>query len=171
MGMETRTSFEISELREQHWQQVRAIYAEGIATGLATFETDIPSWESWDARHLSCCRLIAQDVETIKGWAALSVVSARSVYAGVAEVSVYVGEKHRGEGVGRALLEALVRDSEQSGIWMLQASIFALNVASVRLHARCGFRTVGSRERIARLNGRWLDTILMERRSLVVGVD
>lgn len=169
--MEKRKGFEISELAEQHWQQVRAIYAEGMATGLATFETDVPSWESWNARHLSCCRLIAHDGETIKGWAALSPVSARNVYAGVAEASVYVGERHRGEGVGRALLEALVRDSEQSGIWMLQASIFALNDVSVRLHARCGFRIVGRRERIARLNGRWLDTILMERRSRVVGVD
>ena len=169
--MEKRTSFEINELREQHWQQVRAIYAEGLATGLATFETNVPSWESWDAGHLSCCRLIAQEGETIKGWAALSAVSSRRAYAGVAEVSVYVGERHRGEGVGRALLEALVRDSERSGIWMLQASIFALNGASVSLHARCGFRLVGRRERIARLNGRWLDTILMERRSRVVGVD
>ena len=169
--MEKRRSFEIGELREQHWQQARAIYAEGIATGLATFETNVPSWESWDAGHLSCCRLIAQEGETIKGWAALSAVSSRRAYAGVAEVSVYVGERYRGEGVGRALLEALVRDSERSGIWMLQASIFALNDASVRLHARCGFRVVGKRERIARLNGRWLDTVLMERRSRVVGVD
>ena len=169
--MKTRTSFEISELREQHWQQVRAVYAEGIATGLATFETDVPSGENWDERQLSCCRLIAQDGETIKGWAALSPVSARGAYAGVAEVSVYVGAQHRGEGVGRALLEALIEDSEQNGIWMLQAGIFALNDVSVRLHAQCGFRLVGRRERIARLNGRWLDTILMERRSTVVGVD
>jgi phosphinothricin acetyltransferase len=166
-----RKSFEIGELGEQHWQQVCAIYAEGMATGLATFETVVPSWECWDAGHLSCCRLIAHDGETIKGWAALSAVSARSVYAGVAEVSVYVGERYRGEGVGRALLEALVDDSEQNGIWMLQAAIFALNGASVALHARCGFRVVGRRERIARLHGRWLDTILMERRSRVVGVD
>ena len=166
-----QTSFEIGELREQHWEQVRAIYAEGMATGLATFETVVPSWERWDSGHLSCCRLIAREGETIKGWAALSPVSARSVYAGVAEVSVYVGERYRGEGVGRALLEALVRDSEQSRLWMLQAAIFAENKASVRLHARCGFRVVGTRERIARLNGRWLDTILMERRSQIVGVD
>lgn len=165
------SSFEIGELNEQHWQQVCAIYAEGMATGLATFETVVPSWERWDCGHLSCCRLIAHEGETIKGWAALSAVSARNVYAGVAEVSVYVGERYRGEGIGRALLEALVNDSERSGIWMLQATIFALNAASVALHARCGFRVVGRRERIARLNGRWLDTILMERRSRVVGVD
>lgn len=164
-------SFEISRLEKQHWEQVRAIYMEGIATGLATFETDAPSWERWDAGHLSCCRLIAHEDETLKGWAALSSVSARSVYAGVAEVSVYVAERHRGSGVGRALLEALVSASESSGIWTLQAGIFAENEASVRLHLRCGFREVGRRERIACLRGRWRDTILLERRSTIVGVE
>lgn len=164
-------SFEISKLTERHWEQVRAIYLEGIATGLATFETDAPSWERWDAGHLACCRLLAHDVETVKGWAALSPVSARRVYEGVAEVSVYVGQRFRGEGVGRVLLEALIDASERNGVWMLQAGIFAENEASVALHGKCGFRTVGRRERIARLNGRWRDTILMERRSTVVGVE
>lgn len=164
-------SFEISSLTAAHWEQVRAIYLEGIATGLATFETDAPSWERWDAGHLSCCRLVAHEGEQVKGWAALSPVSARRVYAGVAETSVYVGQRCRGEGLGRALLAALVNASESSGIWMLQAGIFVENEASVRLHGRCGFRPVGRRERIACLRGRWRDTILMERRSRVVGVD
>lgn len=164
-------SLEISELGEHHWERVLAIYLEGIATGLATFETEAPSWERWHAGHLDCCRLIAHEAEFVKGWAALSPVSPRAAYAGVAEVSVYVGRQHRGEGVGRALLEALISASEMNGIWTLQAGIFALNEASVALHERCGFRTVGKRERIARLQGRWRDTILMERRSTRVGVD
>jgi L-amino acid N-acyltransferase YncA len=164
-------NFELSELTAQHWDEVLAIYLEGIATGLATFETDAPSWERWDAAHLRCCRLIAREGLTVKGWAALCPVSARSVYSGVAEVSVYVGERHRGAGTGRSLLEALVKASEASGIWMLQASIFKENRASMALHGACGFREVGCRERIARLDGRWRDTILMERRSKIVEVD
>jgi L-amino acid N-acyltransferase YncA len=163
--------FEISPLRREHWEQARAIYLEGIATGFATFETEAPAWERWDAAHLACCRLVAHEGERVKGWAALSQVSARSVYRGVAETSVYVGQQSRGEGIGRALLEALVEASENHGIWMLQASIFAENGASVALHGKCGFRLVGRRERIASLRGRWRDTILMERRSLLVGVD
>lgn len=164
-------SFEISNLTAAHWEQVRAIYLEGIATGLATFETDAPSWERWDAGHLSCCRLVAHEGEQVKGWAALSPVSTRRVYAGVAETGVYIAQRCRGEGLGRALLESLVNASETNGIWMLQAGIFAENEASVALHGSCGFRTVGRRERIACLQGRWRDTILMERRSRFVGVD
>lgn len=164
-------SFQLSSLTEQHWEQVRAIYLEGIATGLATFETEAPTWERWNAGHLACCRLIAHEGEEIKGWAALSPVSSRHVYAGVAEVSVYVGQANRGIGLGRALLDALVNASEREGIWMLQAGIFAENGASVALHRQCGFREVGRRERIARLHGRWRDTILMERRSASVGVE
>jgi phosphinothricin acetyltransferase len=164
-------SFEISPLTNEHWEQVRAIYLEGIATGLATFETAAPSWERWDAGHPACCRLVALAGELVKGWAALSPVSARSVYAGVAETSVYVCQQSKGEGVGRALLAALVKASERHGVWMLQASIFAENAASLALHSGCGFRAVGRRERIACLQGRWRDTILMERRSRVVGVE
>lgn len=164
-------SFEISRLEERHWEQVRAIYMEGIATGLATFETEAPTWEAWDAGHLSCCRLIAREGERLKGWAALSAVSGRKVYAGVAEVSVYVGERDRGSGAGRALLEALVDASESNGIWTLQAGIFRENEASIALHLRCGFREVGRRERIGCLRGRWRDTILLERRSEIVGVE
>ncbi len=169
--MKNSTSFEIGSLSLDDWPQVRAIYVEGLRTGLATFETNAPSWEHWNASHHTFCRLVARDGETVKGWAALSPVSSRAVYKGVAEVSVYVGERHRGEGVGRALLEALVRDSELNGIWMLQAGIFAENAASIALHSGCGFRNVGTRERISCLNGRWRDTVLMERRSKTVGAD
>lgn len=164
-------SFQISQLTEQHWEQVRAIYLEGIATGHATFEIDSPSWDRWDAGHLACCRFVAHDGEKIKGWAALSPVSSRRVYEGVAEVSVYVGQAFRGVGLGRALLEALINASEREGLWMLQAGIFPENRASVALHLQCGFREVGRRERIGRLQGRWRDTILLERRSRVVGVE
>ena len=155
-----------------HWPGVRAVYLEGVASGDATFETEAPDWERWDASHLRACRLVALDGGgLVAGWAALSPVSAREVYAGVAEVSVYVGADFRGRGVGRALLSALVRESESEGIWTLQAGIFPENVASVALHKACGFREVGRRERVARLRGRWRDTILLERRSRTVGVE
>jgi phosphinothricin acetyltransferase len=151
---------------EQHdWPAVCAIYADGIATGNATFETDYPDCQKWDAAHVGGCRLVARlGTETV-GWAALSRVSSRAVYAGVAEVSVYVAGAVRGRGVGTALLSALILASEQAGFWTLQASIFPENVASVRIHERCGFRMVGRRERIAKRDGRWRDTVLMERRS------
>lgn len=161
----------IEKMDAGQWEDVRAVYAEGLATGHATFETEPPDWPRWDASHLPRCRLVALDGGRVAGWAALSPVSVREVYAGVAEVSVYVGGRFRGCGVGRALLEALVRESEAEGIWTLQASIFPENVASVELHRACGFREVGRRERVGRLGGRWRDTLLLERRSRVVGVD
>lgn len=157
-----------------HWPEIRAIYAEGIATGQATFATEPPSWAAWDAGHLPTCRLMAvadATPGTGLGWAALSPVSGRCVYAGVAEVSVYVAAAARGRGVGRALLLALVAASEQLGLWTLQASIFPENMASLRLHEAAGFRQVGRRERIGQLRGVWRDTLLLERRSTVVGVD
>jgi L-amino acid N-acyltransferase YncA len=161
----------IEEMRPEHWPQVRAVYLEGVATGHATFETEAPEWERWDAAHLPFARLVALDEGArVLGWAALGPVSGRKVYAGVAEVSVYVGEEFRGCGVGRALLERLVRESEAGGVWTLQASIFPENAASVALHLACGFREVGRRERVARLRGVWRDTVLLERRSKVVGV-
>ena len=161
----------VEKLLPEHWPEVRAIYEEGLATGDATFETEAPDWERWDASHLRACRLVAlAAVGRIAGWAALSPVSARRVYAGVAEVSVYVGEGFRGRGLGRVLLEALVQASEAEGLWTLQASIFPENVASVALHKACGFREVGRRERIGQLRGRWRDTILLERRSRTEGV-
>ncbi|MDQ3917546.1 MAG: N-acetyltransferase family protein [Acidobacteriota bacterium] len=162
----------IGEMRPEHWPQVRAVYLEGVATGHATFETEAPEWERWNAAHLPFARLVAlAEGGRVTGWAALCPVSGRKVYAGVAEVSVYVGEEFRGEGLGRALLEALVRESEAGGVWTLQASIFPENAASVALHLACGFREVGRRERVARLRGVWRDTVLLERRSKVVGVD
>lgn len=161
----------IELMRVTDWEGVRAVYMDGLATGNATFETEPPTWEHWDAGHLPFARLVARGSHQIRGWAALSPVSSRRAYAGVAEVSVYVGQKFRGAGLGRALLEALVTESERNGVWTLQASVFAENAASIALHAHCGFREVGRRERIARREGRWRDTMLLERRSRVVGVD
>ena len=152
------------------WEQVRGIFLEGIATGYTTFETDAPSWEKWDAGHLEFARLVARTGEKVLGWAALSPVSKRAAYRGVAELSVSVAEENRGRGIARALLEALIEESERNGIWTLQAAIFPENTASVKLHLRCGFREVGRRERIGKLNGSWRDTLLFERRSKTVGV-
>ncbi len=159
----------IEQMRPVDWAEVKAIYLEGIAAGHATFETDAPAWEAWDAAHLRFARLIAHDGQTISGWAALSPVSQRQAYAGVAEVSVYVAANHRNAGVGRALLEVLIAESEKNGIWMLQAVVFPENVVTIALHLRCGFREVGRRERIGKLNGEWRDTILLERRSALIG--
>ena len=153
-------------MRDSDWEQVRSIYLEGIRSGHSTFETDAPTWERWNEAHLPIARLVMRDGDTILGWAALSPVSKRHVYRGVAELTVYVSTKARGQGIGRLLLEALIDESEKNGIWTLQASIFPENAASVKLHRRCGFREVGRRERIAMLNGVWRDTLLFERRSL-----
>jgi L-amino acid N-acyltransferase YncA len=155
----------IAPMAPSDWPQVSSIYREGIATGDATFETEVPSWEEWDAAHLPHCRLVAREAGRLLGWAALSPVSRRPCYAGVAEVSVYVREAERGRGVGRALLEQLTAASEAAGIWTLQGSTFPENAASLRLQAACGFRVVGHRERIAKLDGVWRDTVLTERRS------
>ena len=159
----------IEKMLPGHWEQVRAIYVEGIATGHATFETEAPEWKRWDASHTRDGRLVALEGVRVEGFAALSPVSARKVYAGVAEVSVYVGAEFRGRGTGRALLEALIRESETSGVWTLQAGIFPENEASVALHRACGFREVGRRERIGKHGGLWRDTVLLERRSEIVG--
>ena len=156
-------------MTEQHWLAVREIFAQGIAAGNATFETVVPEWPEWDTRHLPTCRLIAIRNGEVLGWAALSPVSVRQVYRGVAEVSVYIAESARGQGIGSALLKALITESERNGIWTLQAVIHASNAISIRTHQKAGFRIVGTRERIGWLHGRWLDTVLMERRSRVVG--
>ena len=161
----------ISEMRPGDWEAVRTIYAEGIATRQATFEVEAPSWEAWDAAHLSFARLVARKGETVVGWVALSPVSSRHAYAGVAEVSVYVAESRRGAGIGRQLLEALIAASEVNGIWSLQAVMFPENAGSVALHRRCGFHEVGRRERIGKLDGAWRDTMLLERRSQRIGTD
>ncbi len=153
------------------WSAVREIYLEGIATRQATFETEASAWEAWDASHSPFARLLARKGETVVGWAALSPVSSRKAYAGVAEVSVYVAQSQRGCGLGRQLLEALIGESETNGIWTLQAVMFPENAASVALHRRCGFREVGRRERIGKLDGMWRDTILLERRSRRIEID
>jgi len=164
-------SFLIDQMRPSDWDDARAIYLQGIAAGQATFETEAPSWEGWDANHLAFARLVVRDDERVIGWAALSPVSARRAYAGVAEISVYVAFDKHGTSVGRQLLEALISESERNGIWTLQAVMFAENQASVALHRACGFREVGRRERISKLNGVWRDTILLERRSTGIGVE
>ena len=163
-------SLAIEPLAPADWDAVRRIYLEGIATGNATFEQSAPEWDKWDAGHLEACRLVARAEDDVLGWAALSLVSGRCVYAGVAEVSVYVADGARGRGVGNALMMALIRESEQNGIWTLQAGIFPENAASIKLHQRSGFRIVGTRERPGQLNGSWRDVVLMERRSKTVGV-
>jgi L-amino acid N-acyltransferase YncA len=159
----------LEQMRPLDWAEVKAIYLEGIATGHATFEIVAPSWEDWDAAHLPFARLVARVGGTLSGWAALSLVSRRQAYAGVAEVSVYVAANDRNAGVGRALLDALIAESEKNGIWTLQAAVFPENAATIALHLRCGFREVGRRERIGKLNGEWRDTILLERRSALIG--
>ena len=159
----------IRPLTERDWPRVEAIYAQGIATGAATFETATPSWEEFDRGRLRRHRLVAEADGVIVGWAALSPTSTRECYAGVVEHSIYVAEGSRGRGVGRALLEALIVAADAAGLWTIQTSIFPENAASLALHERLGFRVVGRRERIAQLDGVWRDTLLLERRSPSVG--
>ena len=161
---------QITPMQNEDWPQVQGIYREGIETGNATFETQVPEWEVWDGKTRPQPRLVARLDGQVVGWAALSSVSARAVYAGVCEVSVYVAAAARGQGVGKKLLQALVQASEELGIWTLQASIFPENQASIAIHEQCGFRVLGRREKIAQHRGRWRDTVLMERRSQIVGV-
>ena len=166
--MPTATRLEIRDLRPGDWPEVARIFAEGIATGNATFETEVPSWEEWDAAHIAEHRFVAERDGRVVGWIALVRVSPRECYAGVAEVSAYVGEESRGEGVGAELLAALVESSERGGIWTLQTGVFPENEASLGLLRRFGFRVVGTQERIGRLHGVWRDVLLLERRSEVV---
>ena len=155
-------------MRPADWAAVASIYAEWIATRNATFETEVPSWEDWDGTHLSSLRLVAELDGEIVGWAAVSAVSDRCCYAGVAENSVYVAESARGRGVGTGLLRALIQSAEEAGIWTIQTGIFPENAVSVALHERCGFRVVGVRERLGRLDDAWRDVLLLERRSRVL---
>lgn len=165
----TQVELTLRPMFSTDWPVVKRIYEEGIATRNATFENEPPDWKTWDQAHLLRCRLVAERGGEIVGWAALSPVSGRCVYAGVAEVSVYLSDVARGLGIGKRLLQALVQESEAAEIWTLQAGIFPENEASIRLHKKCGFRIVGYRERIGQMDGRWRDTVLMERRSAVVG--
>lgn len=158
----------VSALRPEHWPEVARIYEEGIATGNATFETEVPSWEQWDRAHLDRHRFVAVRDGAVFGWTAVSPVSDRCVYGGVVENSVYVAEQARGEGVGLALLERLAASTEAAGIWTIQTGIFPENVASVRLHERAGFEVVGRRKRLGKLRGVWRDVLLLERRSDLV---
>jgi phosphinothricin acetyltransferase len=161
----------IESMTNDSWIDVTRIYEEGIATMNATFEKQIPDWNLWDKSHRKDCRLIALVDNKVVGWAALSNVSGRCVYSGVAEVSVYVDSRNRGKGIGDRLLYSLINESEKFGIWTLQAGIFPENISSIRLHHKHGFRTVGIRERLGKMNNKWRDVALLERRSQIVGID
>jgi L-amino acid N-acyltransferase YncA len=156
----------VRDLRPDDWTDVAAIYRDGMRDGMATFETEVPPRERWFAEHT--VRVVAELDEHVVGWAALGPVSSRWAYRGVAESSVYIGRDHQGRGIGRLLMEALIERSERAGIWTIQTSIFPENAASLRLHHRVGFRIVGVRRAIAKRDGLWRDTVLMERRSEVI---
>jgi L-amino acid N-acyltransferase YncA len=168
MGVREAPPVTIEALRPEHWEQVARIYADGIATGNATFETEVPGWEAWDRSHLAEHRFVAVHEGRVVGWVAVSPVSDRCVYGGVVENSVYVDESARGRGVGRRLLEALVESTETAGVWTIQTGIFPENDASIRVHERVGFEVVGRRKRLGKLHGAWRDVLLLERRSPVV---
>ena len=169
MSQTTDAAISIEAMTAADWPDVREIYAAGIATGNATFETTPPDWEEWDGSHLADHRLVARLDGRVVAWAALSPVSDRCVYGGVAENSIYVSPAAAGRGIGRRLLAALCEGAETAGIWTIQTGIFPENEASIALHHRCGFRTVGRRERLGRHHGVWRDVMLMERRSTIAG--
>jgi phosphinothricin acetyltransferase len=160
----------IDRMDTKDWSAVQAIHREGIATGNASFERDVPEWEQWDRSHLPVCRLVARSDREVVGWAALSPASSRCFYSGVVEESIYVKASERNRGIGKALLRALVDESERQGFWTLLARIFPENQASVGVHLSLGFHVVGVHQRLGQMNGVWRDVLLMERRSPVVGV-
>jgi phosphinothricin acetyltransferase len=164
-------NIKLRPLKKEDWPAVAEIYKQGIDTGNATFQTDIPTWEAWDSGHLKICRIVATNDDEIIGWAALTLVSGRCVYTGVAEVSVYVASSYKGQKIGTRLLESLISQSESKGFWTLQAGIFPENIGSIKLHEKLGFRQLGFREKIGKMNGIWRDTILLERRSKKVGIE
>jgi L-amino acid N-acyltransferase YncA len=170
MQITAEKTTELTPMLPEHYGQVKEIYELGIATGNATLETKAPDWEEWDAKHLSGCRLVALVEGKVAGWAALTPVSGRCVYSGVAEDSIYIHPDYKGRGLGKLLLNRLVALSEKEGIWTLQAGILNENKASIKLHGQCGFKVVGIRERLGQLHGQWRDVCLMERRSTIVGV-
>jgi L-amino acid N-acyltransferase YncA len=153
------------------WMSVAEIYRQGIETGNATFQREIPTWDEWHNGQITSCRIVAIIQNEIVGWAALTAVSRRCVYAGVAEVSVYVSNKYRGQKIGTKLLDKLIFESENEKFWTLQAGIFPENIASLKIHEELGFRKIGNREKIGKMNGIWRDTLLLERRSKIIGID
>ena len=159
----------IEPLRIEHWPEVKSIYEKGIATGHATFQTAAPEWEEWDRSHVSSPRLVMVSNNKVIAWSALTPVSGRCVYAGVAEVSVYVDPESQGKGIGKQILQQLILESEQHGFWTLQAGIFPENKASLKIHEQLGFRILGEREKIGKMNGVWRNTVLLERRSKIAG--
>lgn len=164
--------YKIEEMKPSDWDQVREIYLEGIRTGLATFQTEVPNWEEWDKGHLEACRLVARLDDEVMGWVALSPSSSRCCYSGVVEASIYINEKYRGKGLGRILLTEVIKQAEENGIWSIYSSIIRENTKSIEMHKRCGFREVGIREKIAKMpSGIWHDIVLMERRSKLVGIN
>ena len=160
----------IEKLTENHWPEVKAIYGSGLATGIASFSHNIPDWDAWDKTHVKSCRLVAIEDGGVLGWAASTAISDHCVFAGVAEVSVYIAESSRGKGIGKKLLNELVKLSEDNNFWTLEARIFTENLASIKIHEENGFRIIGSRERIGQLNGIWRDALLLERRSVKAGI-
>jgi len=163
-------NIQIRSMVPADWSKVADIYKQGIETGNATFQQFIPSWEEWNSAHVLNCRIVAEVDNEIAGWAALSSVSARAVYSGVAEVSVYVADKHRGQHIGTTLLESIIAESERHGFWTLQSGIFPENTASIAIHIKSGFREIGVREKVANMNNVWRNTVLFERRSTVTGI-
>lgn len=158
-------------MKAADWTNVAEIYRQGIETGNATFQQEIPTWDDWNNGHIKSCRIVAEIDNEIVGWAALTAVSGRCVYAGVAEVSVYISNNYRGQKIGTKLLDKLIAESENEKLWTLQAGIFPENIASLKIHEDLGFRKIGHREKIGKMNGIWRDTVLLERRSKVIGID
>jgi L-amino acid N-acyltransferase YncA len=164
-------NIEIYPMLPNHWKDVARIYEQGIQTGFATFEKEIPTWEKWNEAHLERCRLVAKYPKEILGWAALSPVSSRCVYGGVAEVSIYIAANQRGKNIGNILLQELIVESEKNNLWTLQSGIFPENIGSIKLHENHGFRQIGFREKVGKLDGVWKDNVLFERRSKTIGID
>lgn len=163
--------YEVEKMRSEDWEQVKNIYLEGINTGIATFQNEVPTWEAWDKGHLKIGRLVARSSDGVLGWVAIAPTSSRCCYEGVVEVSVYIRENYRGNGIGTSLLKKLIEQSEESGIWTLYCSIIKENYGSIGMHKKCGFREIGLRERIAKMsNGTWHDVVLLERRSNITGM-